>query len=62
MRVNPRREGDEMIFIDHAELPTIIGTGSEDYFGNAWGYQEAFTGPESNWHGINGSVPPSGST
>jgi hypothetical protein len=38
-------EGDEMIFIDHAEKPTIHGTGSEDYFGNAWGYREPFSYP-----------------
>jgi len=38
-------EGDEMIFIDHARLPTIIGTGSEDYFCNAWGYSETFSYP-----------------
>lgn len=38
-------EGDEMIFIDHADKPSIIGTGSEDYFCNAWGYKEAFSYP-----------------
>ncbi len=38
-------EGDEMIFIDHAAKPTIHGTGSEDYFGNAWGYREPFSYP-----------------
>jgi hypothetical protein len=38
-------EGDDMIFIDHSELPTIIGTGSEDYFCNAWGYRNAFSYP-----------------
>jgi hypothetical protein len=38
-------EGDEMIFIDHAEVPTIMGTGSEDYFCNAWGYDDAFSYP-----------------
>jgi hypothetical protein len=25
-------EGDDMIFIDDPSKPTIIGTGSEDYF------------------------------
>lgn len=38
-------EGDDMIFIDHSELPVMIGTGSEDYFCNAWGYAEAFSYP-----------------
>ena len=38
-------EGDEMIFIDHSDRPVMIGTGSEDYFCNAWGYREAFSYP-----------------
>jgi len=38
-------EGDDMIFIDHYEKPVIIGTGSEDYFCNAWGYANAFSYP-----------------
>lgn len=38
-------EGDDMIFIDHDEMPTIIGTGTEDYFNNAWGYNHAFSYP-----------------
>jgi hypothetical protein len=38
-------EGDDMIFIDHSDKPVIIGTGSEDYFCNAWGYHEAFNYP-----------------
>lgn len=31
-------EGDEMIFIDGATEPDIIGTGSEDYYLGAWCY------------------------
>ncbi|HLI04223.1 MAG TPA: glycoside hydrolase family 172 protein [Terracidiphilus sp.] len=31
-------EGDDMIFIDGDRLPTINGTGTEDYFNGAWGY------------------------
>jgi hypothetical protein len=31
-------EGDDMIFIDGDTLPTINGTGTEDYFNGAWGY------------------------
>ena len=38
-------EGDDMIFIDHAEMPTINGTGTEDYFGNAWCYHQPFSYP-----------------
>jgi hypothetical protein len=31
-------EGDDMFFIDGDKLPTINGTGSEDYFLGAWGF------------------------
>jgi Protein of unknown function (DUF2961) len=31
-------EGDEMMFIDDRAKPTIIGTGSEDYYLGAWCY------------------------
>lgn len=31
-------EGDEMMFIDGPDKPTITGTGSEDYFLGAWCY------------------------
>jgi len=31
-------EGDDMFFIDGAKLPSIAGTGSEDYFLGAWGF------------------------
>jgi hypothetical protein len=36
-------EGDDMIFIDRSPLPAIYGTGTEDYFNNAWGYGEPFS-------------------
>jgi hypothetical protein len=29
-------EGDEWIFVDGADEPSIIGTGTEDYFNDAW--------------------------
>lgn len=38
-------EGDDMIFIDHDPKPTINGTGTEDYFGNAWCYHHSFSFP-----------------
>jgi len=38
-------EGDEMIFLDGARTPTIIGTGSEDYFCDAWGFDQAYSYP-----------------
>jgi phage protein U len=31
-------EGDDMIFIDGDALPTINGTGTEDYFNGAWDF------------------------
>jgi hypothetical protein len=38
-------EGDDMIFVDHATTPTINGTGTEDYFNNAWCYHKPFSFP-----------------
>lgn len=32
-------EGDDMFFIDGDTMPTINGTGSEDYFNGAWGFE-----------------------
>jgi hypothetical protein len=34
-------EGDEMIYVDGEEKPSINGTGSEDYFCDAWGLYES---------------------
>jgi len=31
-------EGDDKFYVDGAAQPTIWGTGSEDYFGGAWGF------------------------
>jgi hypothetical protein len=37
-------EGDDMIFVDGEKLPSINGTGSEDYYLGAWGFAgEPFT-------------------
>jgi len=38
-------EGDDRIYIDGEEIPSLIGTGSEDYFCGAWCYAEAFFTP-----------------
>jgi len=39
-------EGDDMFFIDGEGFPpSIHGTGLEDYFNNAWGFQEEFNYP-----------------
>jgi len=37
-------EGDEMMAIDSAE-PSVLGTGTEDYFCCAWGFPEVFSSP-----------------
>jgi hypothetical protein len=39
-------EGDDMWFVDGEKWPPAIhGTGLEDYFNNAWGFQEEFNYP-----------------
>lgn len=35
-------EGDEKFFVDGEKFPSTFGTGSEDYFGYAWGDPELF--------------------
>jgi hypothetical protein len=42
-------EGDDMIFIDGDERPTLHGTGTEDYFGTAWSPTQEFCAP---YHGL----------
>lgn len=41
-------EGDDFFFIDGAEQPQLRGTGTEDYFCDAWGFRE-FATP---YHGV----------
>ena len=39
-------EGDDMWFVDGEKWPPAVhGTGLEDYFGNAWGFQNEFNYP-----------------
>jgi hypothetical protein len=38
-------EGDDMIYIDGVQEPTLHGTGSEDYFCGAWAYGAPFANP-----------------
>ncbi len=42
-------EGDDMIFIDGDEYPTLQGTGTEDYFNTAWCPTQEYSSP---YHGI----------
>ncbi len=41
-------EGDEKFFVDDEKFPSTFGTGSEDYFGYAWGIPELFARPFHN--------------
>ena len=43
-------EGDERIFIDGEVLPSIIGTGTEDYFSSGWYYDTGEYG--APYHGV----------
>lgn len=56
-------EGDDFIYIDGEEHPSLIGTGTEDYFGGAWGffnrsYNSPYMGhqitdpPEASWENV----------
>jgi hypothetical protein len=38
-------EGDEKIYVDGETFPSHFGTGTEDYYGYAWGSPETFEGP-----------------
>lgn len=42
-------EGDDMTWIDGEPLPSINGTGTEDYFGGAWGFRHEYNMP---YHGV----------
>lgn len=37
-------EGDDMIYVDGEQRPSLHGTGTEDYFSDAWGFRPA-SGP-----------------
>lgn len=46
-------EGDDFFYIDGEQVPSLQGTGSEDYFNDAWGFR-ARTGPwfgQPRWQG-----------
>jgi hypothetical protein len=38
-------EGDEKVYVDHEPFPSTFGTGTEDYFGYAWGESRLFSQP-----------------
>jgi hypothetical protein len=41
-------EGDEKVWVDGESFPSTFGTGSEDYFSDAWGMHKGVIRP---WHG-----------
>lgn len=49
-------EGDEMIFIDGEALPSINGTGTEDYFNTSWSPKELFQHPYFGYARVNGET------
>jgi hypothetical protein len=38
-------EGDEKVFIDYGEVPSLFGTGSEDYYNYSWSSPDIFVFP-----------------
>lgn len=42
-------EGDDMIYIDGEKTPSLIGTGTEDYYGMSWCPTQEYCGP---YHGL----------
>lgn len=51
-------EGDEKFFVDGETFPSTYGTGSEDYFGAAWGLGDLFARPyHGNTHGMSKMQP-----
>lgn len=49
-------EGDDMIFIDGEELPTLHGTGTEDYFNMSWCPKTMFKQPYYGFGRVNDDV------
>ena len=46
-------EGDDMIFIDGDQMPTLQGTGTEDYFNTSWCPKTLFTHPYFGYARVN---------
>ena len=38
-------EGDERVYVDGEKFPSHMGTGTEDYYGYAWGMAQQFSSP-----------------
>jgi hypothetical protein len=46
-------EGDEMVFIDGEKLPSINGTGTEDFFNSSWSPKEIYMSPFFGYARVN---------
>jgi hypothetical protein len=49
-------EGDDMWFIDGENIPSLIGTGTEDFFNTAWCPKEPFYHPYYGYPRVNGKT------
>lgn len=49
-------EGDDMIFIDGDEKPTLNGTGTEDYFNSAWCPNDKYSHPYFGYARVNKDI------
>lgn len=49
-------EGDEMVFIDGEATPSIIGTGTEDFFNTSWCPKELYQHPYYGYPRVNGET------
>ncbi|WP_286860289.1 glycoside hydrolase family 172 protein, partial [Proteiniphilum sp. UBA5510] len=49
-------EGDDMWFIDGEKTPSLIGTGTEDFFNTSWCPKEPFSHPHFGYPRVNNDV------
>jgi hypothetical protein len=49
-------EGDEMVFLDGDTIPTLNGTGTEDFFNTSWCPKELFQHPYFGYPRVNGET------
>lgn len=49
-------EGDDMWFIDGEQMPSLIGTGTEDFFNTSWCPKEKFSHPYFGYPRVNDNI------
>lgn len=49
-------EGDDMIFIDGEKIPSLNGTGTEDYFNTSWAPKKLFMHPYFGYARVNDDI------